>query len=212
MPDVPLKGVVIAEDHEVYRMGLRLIIEDMPGYTLCGEAATGDEVLEVVRQHAPDLLIVDYAMPGMTGLDVIYALRRRHIPTRVLALTAIQSTAILAELLSAGADGICLKQESTDELRRAIDLTGSGSGYLSPAVEPLSIRAQGLAKLTRRERQVLMQVITGGRNKEIARTLNISPKTVDVHRTNLMKKLDLHSVAELIDFANQSGLLDQMPR
>lgn len=206
MPEDGRTRVLIADDHEAYRLGLRLIVESIPGYTVCAEATDGGQVLRLTRKHHPHLIILDYSMPGKSGLDVLYDLKRYKIDTHILMLTAVESEGILGEVLSAGADGLCLKQESNDALRAAIMDVSDGRQYVSSAALPLTERAGAITRLTPRERQVLMQIVQGRRNREIAESMNVSVKTVDVHRTNLMKKLDLHSVAELVDFANKSGL------
>lgn len=198
----------IADDHEVFRLGLRLLIDSLPGFTVCGEAHNGDEALALSLTRKPDLLILDYAMPGKSGLDVLFELKRHHCRTQVLMLTAIHSGSIVTEMQQGGAAGICLKDEPNDVLVETILAVAAGKPCISLKAAALAASEGKLTRLTPRERQVLARIANGRRNREIAEELNLSPKTVDVHRTNLMRKLDLHSVVAVVEFAAKHGLID----
>lgn len=185
-----------------------MIVESLPGLTVIGEVSTGTDALEAAKAEALDLMLLDYSMPGMTGLDVLIALRRRKLATRVLVLTAVVSEAIIAELREAGTDGLCLKQDAGDELASGIEAVMAGNNWMSARAREIANRQSALTALTRRERQILLLIAQGNRNRDIAEKLSISAKTVDTHRTNLMGKLDVHSLAGLIEFAARAGLLD----
>ncbi|MGR3502173.1 response regulator [Pseudaestuariivita sp.] len=198
---------VIADDHMMIRQGLREILTSA-GLDVVGEAADGLEAVAQVRKHRPALLTLDIAMPYARGIEIFGEVRRWSPETRVIVFSGMTSTGLLADLDAAGADGIFLKSGALEDFSDAIPRVLAGETVRSQAVEQLVAEAQERKVLTLRERQVLSLIAQGHGNREIADRLGVSPKTVDNHRTNLMRKLDAHSMAELLAYALREGLLD----
>ena len=214
-------SIVLADDHRLVRQGLRLLLEREPDFAVVGEAADGLEVTPLVERLRPDVLAVDLAMPGLSGLDVIREVKRRIPRTRIIMLSMHASKAFVLQAISRGADGYVRKESSADQLVRAIREVQAGRRYFSPplsehALEAYAARAQGAEvdiydALTPREREVLHLAAEGLGNPAIGDRLGISPRTVETHRANLMTKLDLHNRAELVAFAVRRGLLGDAP-
>ena len=200
--------VLIADDHAIVRDAVRLILEAIGGIALVGEAEDGIATIALAKRLKPDLLILDVAMPHAGGLAVLGEVRRWSPATRVAVLTGIARRATLAQLRASGAVGLLLKSCTPQELELAFRRIAAGEEYVAEAVQALLDEGGADAELTMRERQVLTLAAQGKSNAEIAALLNISPKTVDNHRTNLMRKLDVHSAAGLTAVALREGLLD----
>jgi two-component system response regulator NreC len=209
--------LMLADDHPIVRQGLRALLTAEPGYTVVAEAADGIEAVRLAAEHKPQVLIVDLMMPGMNGLEVTRVVRSQPDPPHVILLSMHADEVYVLDALRSGAAAYVLKETDTDQLVRAVREVVAGRHYLSP---PLSERAidsytrqahsaplDAFELLTARERQVLVLVAQGESNYAIASRLNISPRTAETHRTNLMRKLDLHSQAELVRFALQRGLV-----
>jgi two-component system response regulator NreC len=208
--------IVIAEDHTILREGLRSLLSSEPELRVVGEAKDGREAIRRVEQLEPDLILMDLSMPRMNGVEAIREIKNRIPETRVLALTVHKAEEFVLEVLQAGADGYVLKDASSRELVMAIRSVLGGQRYLSPAVSQLVIEGYLAGRqtyespwdtLTKREREILKLIAEGHKNKEIADYLCISVKTVEKHRANLMKKLDLHSAAALTAYAMERGLI-----
>lgn len=209
--------LLLAEDHHVVREGLRALLETEGDFTVVGEAGAGDEVLPRVGSLRPDVVVLDLMLPGVRGLEVIKELSRRSHAPKIVVLSMHASEAYVLEALRAGASAYVLKQSEGAELVRAIREVVDGRRYLSPplserAVEAYALREGGgpadpYQRLTSRERQVLQLVAEGLTAGEIASRLFISPRTVETHRANLMKKLGLRSRAEVIRYAIGRGLV-----
>ncbi|MFR0690114.1 response regulator [Enterobacterales bacterium AE_CKDN230030158-1A_HGKHYDSX7] len=208
--------VLIADDHGIVRDGLRLLLSTLEGLQVVGEAADGPRLQALLEEQRADLLLLDLNMPGLNRLQFIHELRQRHPRLRILVLTANTETATVRSVLDAGVHGYLSKGEDTGELLEAIDALRSGQPYLARSLRLLldspPARAQGEAdllcavELTRRERQILALAAQGRSAREIAEQFSISPLTVRKHRENLMRKLDLHSPAELAAYAVRLGL------
>ncbi len=210
--------IVIAEDYTILRDGLRALISSDPNFEVVGEAEDGRQAIKRVNQLLPDLLLIDLSMPRMNGIDALKEIKRDCPKTRVIVLTVHKTNEYLTAALQAGADGYVLKDASREELLNAIHHVLAGKSYLSPTVSKEVISgflegqtpqesATSWSLLTRREREILTAIAEGGKNKDIAEQLHISPKTVDKHRSNIMKKLDLHNVASLTAYAIKHGLV-----
>lgn len=217
MNDIPIR-VLLVDDHVVVREGLRHVLGAGHGFEVVGEAGTGTEALVLAAERAPDVVLLDLTMPGMSGLEVTSILRERLPDVRVLVLSMHEQDEYVVAAVRGGAHGYVLKDADPGELRAAIRAVHDGAGYFSPAVAGhLGAAVRGevaaaaprdrLQRLTPREREVLARVAAGHTNREIASQLGISPRTVESHRESLMKKLSLRSVAELTRFALQSGLI-----
>ncbi len=206
---------VIADDHAIVRSGLRAALSapglvEPAGLSVLAEAANGLECIAALRQHRPDLLMLDVQMPMAGGVEVVLEARRWSPETRIVVLTGISAVGKLAELISIGVEGLFSKATENDELYAALPLILRGGRQISGHVTKLlEDQPEGDGDtLTDRERQVLNFIAAGRSNKEMAEILGISAKTVDRHRTSLMQKLGVHSVAQLIAYALRSGLID----
>jgi len=204
---------IIADDHAIVRAGLKAALEtegliDVRNIRVVAEAEDGVEAIAAVRQHRPDLLLLDVQMPHAGGSEVALEIRRWSPDTKIIVLTGISAIGKLSELIDLGVDGLFSKATSNDELYAAIPKILRGGRHISSHIVTQLENAPKITPLTERERQMLNQVAMGRSNKEIAETLGISVKTVDRHRTNMMQKLDVHSVAQLIAFALKEGLID----
>jgi DNA-binding NarL/FixJ family response regulator len=215
--DKPIR-IVLVEDHTILREGLRALLSADPKFKIVGEADDGREAIRRVDKLAPDLVVMDLSMPRMTGMDAIREIKRRHPTTKIIALTVHKAEEYLRTTLQAGADGYVLKDATRVELLLAIQNVLKGKTYLSPSVSNTVIEgylegkenqipSPRLGLLSPREREVLKLIAEGYKNKEIAADLFISLKTVEKHRANLMKKLDLHNAAALTTFAIEQGLV-----
>lgn len=222
----PIKGhdmtkkirIVLAEDHTILREGLRALLSADPKFEIVGEAADGREAIRWVEKLGPDLVTMDLSMPRMTGMDAIREIKKRYPATKIIALTVHKTEEYLRTTLQAGADGYVLKDATHEELMLAIENILEGKTYLSPGISEKVIAgylegkenrlpSSTLGVLSPREREVLKLIAEGYKNKEIAADLCISLKTVEKHRANLMKKLDLHNVAALTSYAIEQGLV-----
>lgn len=207
--------VVIADDHPLLRAGIRSLLSGLPGIETVAEAADGRRALDLVETHRPDVLLVDIAMPGLGGLEVVALVARDHPGTKVVILSMHQDEEYVRRGIMAGAVGYLLKGSDTEELGLAIRAVARGETYLSPAVSKHLVadyRRQatagpGPAGLTRRQQEVLRLIAEGHGTKSIARRLGISVKTVETHRSQLMERLDIHEVAGLVRYAIRTGLV-----
>ncbi len=213
--------VVVADDHEVVRHGLRLVLEGAGDITVVGQAATGPEAIERTGALRPDLLLLDLRLPGLDGLEVLRRLRRTANPPRVLVLTAVDTRHDVLEAVAAGADGYALKQISPAQLVEAVRAVAGGQSYLHPGVtaEVLSAaRARGPGtpasgwNLTRRELAVLALMATGRSNAEIAGKLFIGPETVRTHIKTILRKMGKHHRVEAVVAAAAAGLVEMRPQ
>lgn len=208
--------VLIADDHGIVRDGLRLLLSTLEGIEVVGEAADGMRLQALLQDQRADLLLLDLNMPGLNRLQFIHELRQRHPRLKILVLTANTETATVRSVLDAGVHGYLSKGEDTAELLEAIEALRGGQQYLARSLRMLldstPTRAQSDAdllsavELTRRERQILILAAQGRSAREIAEQFSISPLTVRKHRENLMRKLDLHSTAELAAYAVRLGV------
>ena len=210
--------IVLAEDHDVVRQGLRALLEKEPDFSVLGEASEGLRVAELVERTKPDVLILDLAMPGLGGLDVAREVARRVPRTRIVILSMHSAEAFVVQALRNGAAAYVLKQRSAAELITAIREVVAGRRYLSPPLSDKAIeaytRAQGgeidaYEMLTTRERQVLHLAAEGLSNPAIAKKLGVSPRTAESHRARVMAKLGLRSRRDLIVYSIKRGLLPE---
>lgn len=209
--------IMLAEDHTILRDGLRALLMLDPGIEVVGEVDNGLAALRSIGSLRPDLVLMDLSMPKMDGLAAIREIKRRHPEVKILALTVHKTEEYIRAALNAGADGYVLKDASKAELMAAIRAAASGRLYLTPAVSETivhrylnggAVQVQSRSEvLSVREREVLKLIAEGYRNKEIATLLCVSAKTVEKHRANLMRKLDLHNVSALTTFALENGLV-----
>jgi len=212
------KKVLLAEDHTILREGLRMLLTSDPNLEVVGEAQDGLEAVRMAESLKPDLVLMDLSMPRMNGMGAIQEIKRHMPQIKILALTVHKTEEYILATLKAGADGYVIKDATHNELMLAIQCLLEGKSYLSPSVSDKVIEGYLEGKkqlksstswetLTQREREVLKMIAEGYKNKAIADYLCISAKTVEKHRANLMKKLDLHNVSSLTAFAMDKGLI-----
>jgi DNA-binding NarL/FixJ family response regulator len=210
--------VVIAEDYRILREGLKSLLKSRGDIDVVGEAGDGMEAIRCVEMLHPDLLLLDLSMPKMSGLSVIKDLKSRYPETKILALTIHESEDYILETFHSGLDGYCLKEASHSELLLAIDTVLQGKTYLSPGIsdkvlvgflgERKSLKpVSSWETITQREREILKMVGEGYKNRDIADYLCISVKTVEKHRSNIMRKLDVHTASGLTALAIEKGLV-----
>ncbi|WP_405233263.1 response regulator [Lentisalinibacter salinarum] len=207
--------VLIADDHTLMREGLRSILEREDGVEIIGEASSGLEVLELCLDAVPDIVVMDVAMEDLNGVEATRRLRERHASVRVIALASHNDSRLMAQMLRAGASGYVLKENAYTELRPALDAVSRGSSYLCPGVTAKAAeiiqdteapRGSAWDVLGDREREVLQLLAEGLTSAEVAEKLHIALNTVETHRRNIMRKLDLHNVVELTRYAIREGL------
>ena len=214
------KRVLIAEDHQMLREGLKAILADREALEIVGEAVDGLEALRMVKHLKPDLMLLDLSMPRMNGLSVLLDAKTYQPDIKILVLTIHQSETYVLETFEAGADGYCSKNDSREELLVAIDSVLAGKIYLSPLIARnvlegfLTKRARQKSEttwenVTQREKEILKLLAEGYTNSDIGDMLCISVKTVEKHRSNIMAKLDLHNVAQLTVLAIEKGLVER---
>lgn len=212
MSDRPMR-VVLADDHALVRAGIRSLLERMPGVVVVAEAGSGDECVALVKHYAPDLVLMDIAMAGSSGLTAAAQLHRDLPEVCVLLLSMHASHAYVEEALAAGVSGYLLKDAAAVELDLAVKSVMAGEIYLSPAISKVLVEGRagagsGEVTLSPRQREVLQLMAEGHSTKEIAFRLGLSVKTVETHRAGLMKRLDIHDIAGLVKYALRKGLTD----
>lgn len=207
--------IVLADDHKMILAALRSMLEKEIDIDVVGEAGDGAALLEVVARTTPDVAVVDIGMPGMNGVEATRRLLAGRPRLKVIALSAYDDKRFVLEMLNAGAKGYLVKASAGDELPRAIRAIAQGRTYLCPEVagaiveaarDKTSLAGNSAVHLGRREREVLALLAEGKSSSEIAARMHIAASTVEVHRRNIMRKLDLHSVAELTKYAIREGL------
>lgn len=212
--------IVIAEDHRILREGLRSLLSSDPGFEIVGEAEDGRDTIRCVKKFKPDLVLMDLSMPKMDGLDAITEIKEQSPNTKVLVLTVHKAEEYVFASLKAGGDGYLLKDATHAELTLAIESVLASKPYISPGISEKLVAGylegrkpvkaeSSWDSLTQRERQILKLIAEGYKNKEIAGYLYISVKTVEKHRANLMKKLNLHNTSALTAFAMEKGLVTE---
>ncbi len=208
--------VLLADDHALFRQGLRRILSERKDLEVAGEAGDGLELLYLLKKLAPDLIILDISMPHLRGMEVIGEIKKIHTGVRVLMLTMHNDADYLFQAISAGADGYLLKEDAEKDLFFAIDMVSQGKIYISRFLAEQSRqdwaqlrrgkrRLSSHEVLTVRERQVLKLIAEGKSSKEIGDLLSISHRTAERHRANIMKKLDLNRTVDLIKYALNKG-------
>ena len=208
--------VLLVDDHELMRQGLRSILEGEEGVEVVGEAVSGREAVELARSLRPDVVVMDVAMKDLNGIEATRQIRAECPAVQVVALSSHSDPRYVAAILEAGARGYVLKADAYDDLRKALHAAHHGKSYLSPDVTAAVIDASRrgsrsaagspLALIAPREREVLQLLAEGLSSPEIGRRLHLATSTIETHRRNLMSKLGLHSVAELTKFAIREGL------
>ena len=208
--------ILVADDHEVVRKGLIAILERQPEWQVCGEACNGREAVEKAKQLMPDVMVMDVSMPGLNGLEATRHVVKANPATKVLILTLHDSEQIVRDVLDAGARGFLLKSDSGCELVAAVDALRRHKTYFTSRVAALVLEGYlrggtpfnpGRSPLTPREREVVQLLAEGSSTKEVAVALGLSVKTAETHRSNIMRKLQLHSVSSLVLYAVRNNIV-----
>src|ERR1035438_2254909 len=210
--------ILLSDDHNILRDGMRLLLERQPGFVVVAEASDGRETLDLVQNHQPDVVVMDIAMPNMNGIEATRRITEKHPRMGVVILSMHYDESYVIRSLKAGARAYLLKDAVKSELIAAIHAVAKGRSFFSPKISRILQEdyVQALGRkgaddsyelLTDREREILQLVAEGKTNKEIANTLGLSLYTVDTHRTHILQKLNLHSVPEVILYAVRKGII-----
>jgi len=208
--------ILIGDDHAIVRRGLRALVESHAGWAVCAEASNGRETVRKVDELKPDLAIVDIGMPELNGLDATRQILKANPQTEVLILTMHQSEEVVAEVLKAGARGYVLKSDADQNLVAAVEALLQHKPFLSSNVTEVvlseyvnrsSIGPEPRSRITQREREIIQLLTEGKSNKEVASALNISTRTVETHRANIMRKLALESLGDLVRYAIRNKII-----
>lgn len=210
--------ILLADDHQIMREGLRAVLAAEASFQVVGEAENGREAAALARDVSPDVVIMDIGMPDLNGVDATRQIKAQNPGIKVIALSMYADRGYVLGILEAGASGYVLKSGAYDELQRAVKAVMQGKTYLSPDIAQMVVDARVRApsqadaitqdRLGPREREIVQLLAEGHSSPEIARKMHISTRTVETHRRNIMKKLDLHSVAELTKYAIREGLTE----
>jgi DNA-binding NarL/FixJ family response regulator len=209
--------ILVADDHEIVRRGLRALLANRPEWQICDEATEGREAVEKARQSQPDVVILDIGMPGLNGLEAARQIRKVSPRSEVLILTMHESEQVVQEVLAAGARGYVLKSDAGRDLVAALEALSRHKTFFTPSVTEMVLKtylggggegevAESSA-LTPREREVIQLLAEGKGNKEVADILGISVRTAETHRTNIMRKLDCHSLSDLVRYAIRNNII-----
>jgi len=211
--------ILIADDHDVVRRGMKSLLQSHPGWTICGEAANGREAIELAKKLKPNIVVLDVTMPELGGLEATRQILRVLPRVEIIILTMHDSEELVREVLDAGARGYVLKTDTGQDLVKAVEAACEHKpfftskiaemvldGYLDRKPQPISAQKRPNS-LTSRELEVIHLLAEGKSNKEVATSLGISTKTAEAHRINIMRKLNLHSIAEVVRYAIRNHLL-----
>jgi len=212
--------IIIADDHEIMRKGLRSLLETRPEWQVIAEASTGREAVEKAKDLMPNVAVLDIGMPELNGLEATRHIVRESPQTQVLILTMHESEQMVRDVLDAGARGYVLKSDAARDLVNAVDALSQHRTFFSSRISDILLQAYlhgperpiqpqpARGRLTAREREIVQLLAEGKSNKEVATALNISVKTAETHRTNIMNKLDLHSISELVRYAVRNNIVE----
>src|SRR5215469_1659542 len=218
METLGMLRILVADDHDIARRGIRALLENHPGWQVCGEAKDGRETVEMAATLKPDLILLDVGMPNLNGLEAARQILANSPEALILILTMHDSDQVVREVLRAGARGFLLKSDAGRDLMAAVEALQNHRTFFTTKVSQMVLSGflnrdgrpdEDIDEnaLTAREREVIQLLAEGKTSKEVAVTLNLSVKTAETHRTNLMRKLDLHSVADLTRYAVRNGIV-----
>ncbi|MBI3895813.1 MAG: response regulator transcription factor [Acidobacteria bacterium] len=210
--------ILLADDHQIVRQGLRRILEENPDMEVVGEASDGRQAVQMALETKPQVVVMDLSMPQLSGIEAVRQLSKRLPSTKVLVLSMYSDESYVVQVLEAGATGYLLKDSADTDLTQAVLAVHSGKSFFSPRVSRIlldeyvrQLQEKGVTDryelLTEREREILQLIAEGKTSREIAELLNISASTVDTHRAHIMEKLDLHNPYEVVLYAVRKGLI-----
>lgn len=208
--------ILLADDHSIVRRGLKELLEEHSGWSVCAEAATGREAVELALQHRPHVAVLDLSMPELNGLEATRRIRLAAPETEVLVFTMHESEDLVREVLAAGARGYLLKSDAADQLVPAVESLAKHRPFLTGRVSEVVLSgflktgnagASATKRLTPREREIVQLLAEGRSNKQIAKLLDLSVKTVETHRAAIMRKLELSSLPDLVRFAIRNQII-----
>ncbi|HVO60049.1 MAG TPA: response regulator transcription factor [Terriglobales bacterium] len=215
---MPNLRILIADDHEIVRQGLRSLLQSRPGWEVCGEASDGWEAVNKATELHPDIVALDVGMPNLNGLDAARQILKNDPRQKVLFLTIYESEQLARSVAAVGAKGLILKSDAGKDLIIAIEALQRNGTFFNPRMAQAlgsdlrgTHRAHDKDLLTRRERQVVQLLAEGKSTKEVATVLDLSVKTAETHRSNIMSKLGLHSVSELVLYAVRNNIVQALP-
>ena len=219
MPALNNLRILIADDHEIVRRGLKALLSSRPDWIVCAEAPSGRDAVALAEQHRPDIVVMDISMPGMNGLEATRKIRKVLPKTQVVILSIHYSDQLVQEVLDSGARAYVLKSDASRDLLSALDAVISNRPFFTAGAArilidgfcntPSSSQPSPLRKsLSAREREIVQLLAEGNSSKEVAVTLGISVKTADTHRSNIMRKLKVHSVSELVRYAVKNNMIE----
>jgi DNA-binding NarL/FixJ family response regulator len=216
-----LLRIVVADDHDLMRRGLKAMLETHPGWEICGEAHTGTEAVAKVQELKPHVAILDISMPEMDGLEAARQIRQTSPKTEILVLSMHYSDQLIREILEAGIRGYVVKSDSDRDLVLAVEALANHKPFFTPHATELMLTNLGTSasalangtetlkdRLTTREREIIRLISEGNSSKEVASTLGISVKTADTHRANIMRKLQVHTVSDLVRYALRNQIIE----
>ena len=212
--------VLVADDHEIVRKGLRSILEEQPGWEIAGEASDGREAVDKAKALKPDVSVLDVSMPGLNGLEATRQMLRNEPETKVLILTMHESDPLIREVLDAGARGYLLKSDASRDLVTAVEAIRRNKTFFTARVAQMVLDGYldkkpkaatedvPATRLTPRQREIVQLLAEGKSSKEVAVALGLSVKTAETHRANIMRRLDCHSVSELVRYAIRNKIIE----
>jgi DNA-binding NarL/FixJ family response regulator len=215
-----LLRILVADDHDLMRRGLRSMLETRPGWQICAEAHTGAEAVLKAQETKPDVAILDISMPEMDGLEAARQIKKSSAKTEILVLSMHYSDQLIQEILKAGARGYIMKSDSDRDLVRAVEALAHHKPFFTPLATELMLtnlnspgspsgnEGEMKERLTAREREIIRLISEGQSSREVASTLGISVKTADTHRANIMRKLQVHAVSDLVRYALRNRIIE----
>lgn len=220
MPGLNDLRILVADDHEIVRRGLKTLLSSRPGWTVCAEAGTGREAIALASQHRPEIVVMDISMPGLNGLEATRRIRKMLPKCQVLILSLHYSDQLVREILDSGARGYLLKTDTSRDLLNGVEALATQRSFFTPGASRTILdgfcssradkKAGNLMRhvLSSREREIVQLLAEGKSSKEVAVILGVSVKTAETHRANIMRKLEMHSVSELVRYAVRNRMIE----